>query len=90
MGELADQLFYGSRLSPGPFGGDGPTPAQKWIAASVLGLLFGIVSSPVAYSLTDAVTSRAGVRTSKGGGPTLPGLILHSVVFALIVRILLW
>ena len=56
--------------------------AQKlWITAYTT-LLFFVISSPVTYSLTGFVL---GKWIAKDGLPTLTGLVLHSIVFALAI-----
>lgn len=68
-----------------------PTGGQKWWAAVVLGLLFMLVSSPVAYQISTMVAnSTIGFKTIVGQGPTLSGLAIHTIVFILIIRIILW
>lgn len=64
-----------------------PTGGQKWWAAVLLGLVFAIVSSPVAYQLTDKIPR---LTTTSRYGPTLQGLLLHTAVFILLVRLILW
>ena len=49
-------------------------------------LLFFILSHPVVYKLTTALV---GGLASYGGCPTTLGLIVHSIVFGIIVRLLM-
>lgn len=68
-----------------------PTNSQKWLAAFLLGLIFGIVSSPASYYATSYVTtSLGGIPLTNGIGPNFAGLAVHSIIFMIIVRILLW
>lgn len=68
-----------------------PTNGQKWWAALLLGLVFAVVSSPAAYQATSYVTSSlGGIELTSGPGPNLVGLLIHTLVFILIVRIILW
>lgn len=68
-----------------------PTSGQKWWAAVVLGFVFALVSSPVAYYITSSVTtSLGGISLIEGPGPNVPGLLLHTIIFILIVRLILW
>jgi hypothetical protein len=65
------------------------TNTQKWISAVVLGLIFAVISSPAMYSITSSLASE-GTLYVKTGGPTMAGLLLHTVVFILIVRLIMW
>lgn len=68
-----------------------PTNGQKWWAALLLGFVFAIVSSPAAYYATSYVTtSLGGISLTVGPGPNLVGLLIHTLIFILIVRIILW
>lgn len=62
---------------------------KKWEISLIAALLFVIVSSPFVYSLTDKVSTAIGFDTTLGRGPTIPGLILHFVVFLLVFRLIL-
>lgn len=67
-----------------------PTNSEKWWAALVLGLLFALLSCSFLYGVTDTVTKSFGAPTWKdGAGPTLLGLLLHTIIFILLARILL-
>jgi hypothetical protein len=67
-----------------------PTSAQKWWTSVLLGMLFAIVSSSFCYGITNWATNKCGgISTSKSGGPTLVGLLIHTVIFILLVRIVL-
>jgi hypothetical protein len=68
-----------------------PTGGHKWWAAVILGFVFALLSSPPAYNLTSKVTNIvSGVNTMEGTGPNVRGLILHTILFILIIRIILW
>ncbi len=68
--------------------------SQKWLGAIVAGLLFLILSSSFAYQLTNKLlTSIFGPKSATvtlAGAPTMLGLILHTVVFILLLRLILW
>jgi hypothetical protein len=70
------------------------TNQQKWIGALVAGLLFLILSSSFAYQLTNKLfTAIGGPKASTvtaGGQPTTLGLISHTIVFILLLRLILW
>ena len=64
------------------------TSADKWISSIIAGLLFIILASPYAYDLTHSL----GINTINRGQkecPTLTGLIIHGLFYALLIRILL-
>ena len=66
------------------------TSKDKWIVSMIGGLLFLLISSPFLYEAIDSLTSLAGIRiASSDGCPNLRGLLLHSAVFAVIVRLLM-
>lgn len=63
---------------------------DKWIVAIIGGLLFMLISSPFLYGAVDALTSSFGAPVSDSQGcPNLGGLILHTAIFVLIVRLLM-
>lgn len=64
--------------------------SDKWTASFMLGLLFLLVSSPFTYSLTNTITKGVGFAISDSQGcPNLAGLILHTIVFILLLRLML-
>lgn len=99
---LHEKLLIDSRISPI---GSGvledkpnctvPTSGQKWWAAIILGVLFALISSPPAYAITSKITTTLGgmplyTFTDTYPGQTLLALFIHTLIFILIVRILLW
>jgi hypothetical protein len=95
---MTDSLLNDSRITPSgngdptsPPSTTPPTSGQKWWAAVLLGIVFAILSSPVAYNITSGATqSVGGNRLSYGSGPTTAGLIIHTLIFILVVRVILW
>lgn len=74
-----------------------PTSAQKWWAAAILGLIFALISSPAAYAITSSTSSTFfGFTLTEdwiyefGSKPNLLGLMIHTLIFIIIVRIILW
>jgi hypothetical protein len=66
------------------------TSSDKWTASFMLGILFLIVSSPFTYGVTNSITSGAGFAISDDKGcPNLAGLIVHSIIFTLLLRLML-
>ena len=95
---MPELLLNNSRITPTgngnpqskPFCNE-PTSGQKWWAAVLLGFVFAIISSPAAYYITSSVTlALGGIPLTLGPGPTVPGLILHTILYILIVRLILW
>lgn len=64
---------------------------DKWQVSLLSGLIFMLVSSPMLYSLMDSIIEPLlGIDlSSKKGCPTMAGLLLHTIVFVLIVRLLM-
>ena len=61
---------------------------QKWACAVVCGVIFLLISAPFTYDATDFVTTKIGFDTvDDNGKPTIPGLILHAIVFILLARL---
>jgi len=65
------------------------TNKDKWIVSITSGLLFMIISSPFLYTILNSATKLIGVTISRNGCPNLTGLVLHSVLFAVMVRFLM-
>ena len=66
------------------------TSKDKWIVSIIAGLLFLLIASPFLFSAVNSITSSFGMTiASKDGCPNLGGLLLHSIVFMLIVRLLM-
>lgn len=67
-----------------------PTSGEKWWFALVLGCVFAVVASAPAFRLTSIpLESVDAMPTLLGPGPTAPGLVIHGLIFALLVRLLL-
>jgi len=87
---FTDLLLNESRISPS---GNGvansalnlvaPTSDQKLWASVILGFVFAIISSPVGYSISALVGSTE-------DDPHLDGLLVRTIIFIVIVRIILW
>jgi hypothetical protein len=63
----------------------------KWKISLIAGLIFLIVSSPFLYKLVQKLADKfVDIEIADSEGcPTLVGLILHSVVFVIIVRLMM-
>jgi hypothetical protein len=63
---------------------------NKWWASFLTGFVFAIVSSPASYFVTTTATEFfGGLGTSSGKGANYAGLLLHTIIFILIVRLML-
>lgn len=60
---------------------------KKWVISLVLGVAFLLVSSPYLYKFVEYLASMVGVKIANNGCPTTLGIIVHSVVFFLLVRL---
>jgi hypothetical protein len=95
---LIDSMLNNSRISPSGNGSDNtdgnctvPNSAQKWWAAIFLGFIFAVISCPAAYFATSALTvALGGLPLTDGAGPNFAGLLLHTLIFIAIVRLILW
>lgn len=66
------------------------TSKDKWMAAIIAAILFFIIASPFLFGVTNSVLGLVGIHTTNDNGcPNLGGLILHTAVFIILVRILL-
>lgn len=69
-----------------------PTSGQKWWASLLLGMLFVIVSSGLMYSITSGLLYKftgSRVTYTSSSHITLPGILIHGVIFILLVRIIM-
>lgn len=95
---IQESLLNDSRITPSGNGNatskpycTQPTSGQKWWAAVLLGFVFALISSPAAYYVTSQVTtSLGGISLIDGKGPNFVGLLIHTLIFIIIVRIILW
>lgn len=66
------------------------TNQQKWIVAIFTGILFAIISSPLVYGVTNKLFASLNVGPlTTAGGPTTTGLLIHTVVFILVSRLVM-
>lgn len=93
-----ESLLNDSRIAPTGNGNSAskpfctqPTSGQKWWAAVILGFVFALVSSPAAYYVSSKITtSLGGISTIDGNGPNFVGLLVHTIIFIIIIRVILW
>lgn len=66
------------------------TNRDKWVVSLIVGLVALLMFSPFSFSVMNAITNTFGVRTATPKGLTnLAGLLLMSMIFFLIVRLIL-
>lgn len=64
---------------------------RKLLIAIIFGLIFAILSSPIVYQITNYISLKlGGVETTIGQGPTIIGLIIQTLIFIIVIRIILW
>ncbi len=64
---------------------------QKWTISLIAGLLFALISLPFTYGLTNKLLTPLGVEvlSYSVSNVTSVGLVLHSIVFTLLFRLVL-
>lgn len=68
-----------------------PTSSKKWLISLLSGILFLIVSSSQLYTLTGKVFDHyLNFEIEYDGCPNNWGLLIHSIVFILLVRLLMY
>jgi hypothetical protein len=66
------------------------TNTDKWRVSLLAGLIFLLVSAPMLYRLVHNLLKPLGVDVADTTGcPTTTGLLLHTAVFVLIVRLMM-
>ena len=66
------------------------TNSQKWWLAILFGTLFAIFSSNFVYRITNEITCSGGLPGTYGdGGHTGFGILLHTVIFIFLTRLVL-
>jgi len=91
-----ESIINDSRLTPTGNGATRPvctqpTDGHKMWVAVLSGIVFALISSPVAYFGTGYVSQKlGGLPTMYGTGPNLAGLLLHTIIFIGIIRLILW
>ena len=65
-----------------------PSNADKWRISLFSAVLFLLVVTPMTYKLTDKLFGKLlGKIADANGSPTWTGILLHTVVFMLLVRV---
>ena len=69
-----------------------PNNEQKWVISAWSALAFIVISNPFTYKLTNFIFGSISFQfktLNSNGCPTLFGLLLHTVVFFFLVRIMM-
>ena len=61
---------------------------KKWSISLYSAILFFLIASPMLFALVNSLTSKSGISIiNQNGCPNLVGMVLHSIVFLLIIRL---
>ena len=65
---------------------------RKWLISAVSAIVFLVFAAPFTYQLTDRYIARPlGLKyLTEGGAVTNLGLLVHTLVFFLVIRLLMW
>ena len=64
---------------------------DKWLIAVIIGVLFLILAAPLIFKFSNVIFKPLKLPTIKENGmPTIFGLLLHTIVFILILRLLMY
>ncbi|MHA2037174.1 MAG: hypothetical protein ACW98X_12110 [Promethearchaeota archaeon] len=63
---------------------------EEWYRAIYAGMLFFIISSPCLYGCTNKFATMVGFQTTENGIPTLAGIMLHTMVFVICIKIIMY
>lgn len=66
--------------------------SAKWWLAIFVAIIFFIIAAPCTYNLTNGIVEAAGLPgfLCAPGCPNIWGVLLHAVVFAIVLRIIMW
>ncbi|MEM3858032.1 MAG: hypothetical protein QW478_01355 [Candidatus Micrarchaeaceae archaeon] len=68
------------------------TSSMKWWLSLFLGFIFFILALPWVYNATNGVWTTLGLPSylRSPGCPNIWGVLIHAILFALIIRLILW
>jgi len=65
-----------------------PVPNHnKWTSLIIIGVVAFIVYSPLAFAITNTILSPLGLRTTGINGPTWAGVLVQTLIFILIFKL---
>jgi hypothetical protein len=83
-------IFILERKSDEKHLGGRVTNFDKWVISIIIGIVFLVLVSPFMFKLSNNITRINGPRTMNvNGSPTGFGLLLHTLIFIIIVRLLM-
>lgn len=66
------------------------TNTDKWRVSLLAGLVFLLISAPMLYRLVDRLLRPVGLNVAdETGCPTTTGLLVHTAVFVVVVRLMM-
>lgn len=66
-----------------------PSLKLKLLISLFTAVLFALLSLPVVYGLTNGLAKSVGLSFYENGAPTMVGIAVHAVVFALIAFLMM-
>lgn len=69
---------------------DALTEGKKWMVIVAVALMFFLVSSPFMYNITQKIAAKLNLNLGKDGCPNYTGVIVHTIVFIIILRLLMF
>lgn len=68
------------------------TGSMKWWLSIFLGVLFFIIAFPGTYNVTNAIWTSLGFPSflTAPGCPSTLAVLIHALVFAIIIRLIMW
>lgn len=64
--------------------------SRKWVLSFIAGILFALISSPVVYELINSISlALKGPLVFLPVGPTWFGILINSIIFLLLFRLIL-
>ena len=62
---------------------------EKWKNSVLAGIIFLLLNLPATYKLTDSILGNVSHTSNAEGCPSNAGLLIHTIVFIVIVRLLM-
>ena len=63
------------------------TEQSKWYISAISSLIFLVIASPFMFELTSHFFDLLGIETEVNGNPNWLGLLIHSVLFGILIRL---
>lgn len=73
------------------YSGNTLTEAMKWVVILITGVVFFVISAPFMYQATGWVADKISPGLiAKAGCPNYLGVALHTIVFMIVIRLLMF